>query len=135
MSRLSPSLFNVEDQRLGWAESPCDYTDLVSEYYNGTYGEIPWSKKSGKASSRKKSRSSNSNEKGSGNVCRSGFCGGTFFFLLLLGGVIVIGVQIHSRRTAARGRILYQDLPTGLELRERDDEQEVVFYEPPSPAY
>ena len=124
---LSLRLFNVDDQRFGWAESPCDYTDLVKQYYNGTHGDIPWSKKGGKAGKKKNSRN--------GKTGGGGF-GGPFLFLLLVGcvaGAVIYGN--NGQNAASAGRVLYQDLPTGLELRARDDEQEVQFYEPPSAAY
>ena len=99
------TLFNIDDQRLGWAESLCDYTDILEDYYNGVYGDAP---------------------SVSSNICSSWFCRVTLFSMLaaVAGGFAFI----YLRRVPSIERSSYQRHPIELELTEAEQQREELVF-------
>ena len=103
-------LFNIDDQRLGWAQSNCDYTDLLEEYY---HGNVPKEHAGG--------------DSDSSLFCSSWVCQGTVVLLLLAG--VSGAVVVYFPRLSRRERSVYQPHQVEVELTEAEQQQreELVF--------
>jgi hypothetical protein len=145
-------LFDLDDERLGWAESSCNYQELVGEYLDGVFGDLPDESDAGGGSDSIYDNDDDilivpipattvvdpSSSSGSGGFCHSRFCKSTLLFVLVIGVMVFTVLRSQNyrgrgSRGGGRGGVagLYSDLPTELELTDRD-EHEMTFYRPPS---
>jgi hypothetical protein len=135
-------LFDLEDDRLGWAESSCNYTDLVDEYFDGAFGDLLHNDDDDDDETIVLSgdgvtppaigASTTTATTDKVGICDSGFCGGTVIFLVLAGILVTAMVQVQKHKQYRVGQINYQDVPTEFELTDRDVGNHM--YRPPPTA-
>jgi hypothetical protein len=129
--------FDIDNKRVGFAESTCDYTGLVKTYSDGSWTPPDPSREKPKSKKNKHSGTESTSSGGTvapenGGTCSSLSCQMSFV-LAMVAAVAAVGFIVARRTPAGPDYALPSELELGVTNNSEDTDEEFVQYRDATP--